>query len=188
MQQAHVMIRSYPAAPFAPPMAFDDDRLEQALLAAHRFARFEVAVDVGGGEGTFLAGLLARHPRSRGILFDRPGIANMPDAPWRSCAGAERIVPWSGDFFRALPGADLYLLKAILGDWTDAHCRVILRNIRSAISPMGRVAVIEELDGESAGFERSADDYRALFKCAGFQLHRITSVAGYHHVLEAVAV
>jgi hypothetical protein len=44
-----------------------------------------------------------------------------------------------------VPEGDLYLLKLILHDWTDEQSAAILRNIRAAIRPGGRVAIIENL-------------------------------------------
>lgn len=184
-----------------PPMA----DVEPALLAAHAFAPFDLAVDVGGGRGSLLCGLLARHPEARGILFDLPEIADAPDAAWLARPQADRISPWSGDFFRSVPVADLYLLKGVLSEWTDAHCRVILRTIRAATLPQGRVAIADfvmpdhaqpdaahlmDLDMMAAagGRERSLAEYRELFRVTGFRLERATPLPSQFSVIEAVAV
>jgi hypothetical protein len=104
-----------------------------------------------------------------------------------------------------VPSADLYLMKFILHDWTDAQCRVILRNIRSVARNGARVAVAEMvLPAKAAphpgylmdlnmmvmtgGRERSATEYAALFKSAGFKLDRVTALPSQFSVLEAVAV
>lgn len=178
---------------------------EQALVAAHEFRPFECAVDVGGSQGTLLCGVLARHAEAQGILFDLPEIAGNPEAAWRHSPEAGRILAWSGDFFRTVPAGDLYLLKFILHDWTDAQCRVILRNIRSVIRRGGRVAVAEMMLPDRAaphpgylmdlnmmvmtgGRERSRSEYAALFKSGGFKLDRVTALPSQFSVLEAVAV
>jgi O-methyltransferase domain len=49
-------------------------RSTDALLAAYDFGRFSTVADLGGGHGTFLAALLARHPHVRGLLFDQPHV------------------------------------------------------------------------------------------------------------------
>jgi hypothetical protein len=41
----------------------------------------------------------------------------------------------TGDFFAAVPEADLYLLKMVLHDWDDEQCVRILRNCRTAVRP-----------------------------------------------------
>jgi hypothetical protein len=179
--------------------------VEQALLAAHAFKPFDCAVDIGGSQGSLLCGVLARHVKAHGILFDLPEIAEAPDALWRGSPEASRITAWSGDFFRCVPAGDLYLLKFILHDWTDAQCRVILRNIRAACRPGARLAVAEMVLPDRAaphpgylmdlnmmvmtgGRERSQAEYAALFKSAGFRLDRATPVPPQFSVLEAVAV
>ena len=84
-----------------------------------------------------------------------------------------------GDFFEAVPAADLYLLKFILHDWDDENCVKILSRCREAMLPGGRLAVIELVLGKlsdpgfgalmdmnmlaaSSGQERSLDEYDAL--------------------------
>ena len=51
-------------------------RVNAAVAAAHEFGRYGVIVDVGGGHGALLAGILAGYPGARGVLFDQPaGVA-----------------------------------------------------------------------------------------------------------------
>ncbi len=50
----------------------------------------------------------------------------------------------AGDFFEAVPqGGDLYVLKFILVDWKDAEALRILQSCRTAITPDGKLLVIE---------------------------------------------
>ena len=98
-----------------------------AVLAAYDFGRFGTVVDVGGGNGAFLAAILARHPATRGVLFDQPHVvAGAP--PVLAAAGvADRCEVVGGSFFEAVPaGGDAYVLKSILHDWEDADCVRIL--------------------------------------------------------------
>jgi hypothetical protein len=46
-----------------------------AVVRAYDFARFQTVVDVGGGYGALLSALLHRTPGLRGVLFDRPEVA-----------------------------------------------------------------------------------------------------------------
>ncbi|WP_051036031.1 methyltransferase [Stanieria cyanosphaera] len=48
----------------------------QAVLAAYNFAEFKTVVDVGGGKGSLLAGILQKYPHLQGILFDEPYVVN----------------------------------------------------------------------------------------------------------------
>ena len=54
----------------------------------------------------------------------------------------------AGDFFEAVPVADMYLLKYILQDWDDESCIQILNNVRIAMAPGARVVIVEMLLGE----------------------------------------
>ena len=52
-------------ATFAPAIA-------AAIAAAYDFSALGTLVDVGGGNGALLIGILGAHPRLRGVVFDRP--------------------------------------------------------------------------------------------------------------------
>lgn len=174
--------------------------VEAALLASWSPPPFTLAVDIGGSRGTLLSALLARAPEARGILFDLPGIAE-------SVRGTlpKRIEAVGGDFFESVPEGDLYLLKMILHDWTDEQSVAILRSIRSAIRPGGRVAIVETLLPEqvaphpgylfdlnmmvmTGGRERSAADFSALLEQSGFRLENVTSTPTPMSVVQGIAV
>ena len=75
-----------------------------------------LAVDVGGANGALLHLLQQANPALRGIIvFDRPDVA----AAVADDIAGDRTQVIGGDFFEALPAADLYLLKFILYDWDD---------------------------------------------------------------------
>ena len=109
-------------------------------------------VDVGGGEGELLAGLLSRHLQATGRVFD---LAHAADAAKRRFAERglnERASFVAGDFFAAVPGnADVYLLKSVLHDWADDDAVRILRSVAGAMSPSARLFVLERLRPEPAG-------------------------------------
>ena len=61
-----------------------------AIGEAVDFSGFECIVDVGGGRGVLLAGILKRNPGSRGILYDLPHVvAGAP--PVLRAQGVSRI-------------------------------------------------------------------------------------------------
>ncbi len=109
-------------------------------------------VDVGGGEGELLAGLLSRHSQATGRVFD---LAHAADAATRRFVErglTARATFVAGDFFAAVPGnADVYLLKSVLHDWDDDDAVRILRSVASAMSRSARLFVLERLRPESAG-------------------------------------
>ncbi len=191
------------AATFAEFMGYLTSLVEGFVFTQHAFEPFEVAVDVGGSHGGLLLKLLARHPTARGILFDLPEVAAMvTDAVVKNEQG-NRVEIVAGDFFESVPAGDLYLLKMILHDWDDTKCIAILRNIRKAISPRGRIAVVDYVLPETpqphpafamdiamliwaTGRERKLSELRTLFEATGFVFDRLTENPLGQSVVEAV--
>jgi O-methyltransferase domain len=116
------------------------------LLDGYDFSDCGTLLDVAGGTGVFLAGLLAHAPRLRGVLFDLPHVLAQAPPVLRRFGVEDRCELVAGDFFQALPpGADTYLLKTVLHDWDDARARLILAAVRRAMPPSGRLLVFEAL-------------------------------------------
>jgi SAM-dependent methyltransferase len=163
-------------------------RLElRLLLRAFDFSAFGTVIDVGGGSGAFLAGLVARHPAMRGIVFDRPEL----EEPVRRClAGSDGRCSFAGgDFFAGLPPAgDAYLLKSVLCDWPDDAALALLGRVAAALSaPAGRLLVLEPAAGAGdlanrydvrllamqGGGLRTREEMAALLGRAGFTVVRV---------------
>lgn len=123
-------------------------RLElRVLLRSYDWNTLRTVVDVGGGNGALLAGLLARHCNLRGILFDQPQVVARAGAVLTDPDVAARCEIIGGDFFGRIPdGADAYLLKRILYGWEDERAVALLRGIGAAMRPDSRLLVIEPLD------------------------------------------
>jgi len=190
---------------FGEAMTATTRMVDRAVLEAHDFGRFALAVDVGGSHASLLSGLLARHPGSRGIVFDLPATVEAGRVHWQGTEPGRRIEAVGGDFFREVPAGDLYLLKFILHDWTDAQCLQILRTIRAAAETDARVAICEmvlpetpqphpgflmdlNMLAQTGGRERMVKEYDALLRPAGFRIARVTPTASPMSVIEAVAV
>jgi hypothetical protein len=189
------------AALFSEAMTATTRLLEAVLLASYTPPPFALAVDVGGSQGTLIAGLLSQHPEASGILFDLPDLVEQV----RPNLANDRITAIGGDFFKSVPEADLYLLKLVLHDWTDAQSEAILANIRAAIRPGGHVAIIEAILPEvvqphagyfmdlnmmvmTGGRERKASEYGAMLEKTGFRLEKVVTTPTMLTVVEAVAV
>ena len=177
---------------------------EPLILEQLEFEPFRLAVDIGGSHGTLLLGLLAKYPDARGIVFDLPDVAARAAERVRAHPQGHRIETVGGDFLRSVPaGGDLYLVKQILHNWDDAQCISILKSVRDAIVPSGRLVVIDRLLPEtiapdmafvwdllmmiwSTGRERSLSRFRGLLGSAGFAVDKVTVNAGRMSVIEAI--
>ena len=179
---------------------------EPLILAQLQFEPFRLAVDVGGSHGTLLLGLLAQYPAARGIAFDLPDVATSAAERLRNHPLGSRLDAVGGDFLQEVPaGGDLYLVKQILHNWDDAHCLAILKAVRKAIVPSGRIVVIDRLLPEtlapdmafefdllmmiwSTGRERTLASFTTLLGTAGFMVDKVTTNPGRMSVIEAVPV
>ncbi len=160
------------------------------VLDAYDFSPFKRIVDVAGGHGALLRAILESSPGSAGVLFDAPSV--IEGARGLASAGiAARCELVAGDMFQSVPaGADGYVMKRILHDWSDAECVRILSNCRRAISPDGRLLVMDNVVKPPnrpdpakwmdlnmmvllTGRERTESEFAKLFADAGFRLVRI---------------
>jgi hypothetical protein len=160
-----------------------------AIAEAFDFSRFGCIVDVGGGQGATLAGILAKNPASKGILYDLPHVAAGASAVLAAHGVADRCEVVGGNMYSSVPhGGDAYLLKNVLMDEDDQKVRAILQGCRAATGTSGRLIAIEALAGEpnrtevslidmtmlvmTGGRKRTLDQYSALFAEAGFRLEQ----------------
>jgi SAM-dependent methyltransferase len=141
----------------------------------------ETVVDVGGGNGSLLVQLLRRQPGLRGIVFDLPETVRDEES-----LQGERVDFVEGSFFESVPTGDVYVLSTILHDWPDEQAEAILRTIRRAAPPDGRLILLEAVVPEGnepgggkwldllmlalfAGRERNEAQWQALLDAEGFE-------------------
>lgn len=175
--------------------------MENAPIAqAYAFPTGAQIVDVGGGQGGFLAEILTANPTTLGVLYDLPVVVTNPQH--LVTAGVlDRCEPVGGDFFEFLPpGGDIYVFKRVLHDWDDETCIGLLQSCRRVIPETGRVLIVDAVippgnDPHPAkivdivmlnilrGRERTESEFRALLTAAGF---RLTQVIPTHSMLSIV--
>ncbi|MDI3422584.1 methyltransferase [Streptomyces luteolus] len=177
------------------------------ILSAYDFSRFGTVVDFCGGRGGLLAGILQQSPGVRGILSD-PRVAGNGAAAFLAEQGvADRCDTHVGDLFEpVVEGGDAYVLKHIVHDWPEEQALQILRNIRAAMKPDGRLLLIEMVIPEEGddphsgklvdmwlmllvgGRERTPSQYADLVSRAGFRLERVVETASAVSIVEAIPV
>lgn len=175
-----------------------------AVASAYDFSGLRKVVDVGGGKGHILAGVLRAFPRLEGELFELERVMPAARAELSRQGLAGRCRFTVGDFFiRVTPGADAYLLANVLHNWGDEDALTILRNVREAMAPDGSVLVLEIVlpdgdvphvgkDGDmrmlaltGEGLERTRSEYALLLERSGLELKRVMDLPGWASLLEA---
>jgi demethylspheroidene O-methyltransferase len=143
------------------PMVIDE------LLAAYPLGRHRCLLDVGGGEGRFVAAALAQAPQLRAIVFDLPAVADLARGRLAQQGLAGRVQVQGGSFFDdALPtGADVATLVRVLFDHDDSHALRILQAVRRALPAGGTVLVAEPMAG-APGAHAMGDAYFGLYLLA----------------------
>ncbi len=189
---------------FSETMVGFHGREPPAVAEAYDFSGIGSLVDVGGASGNMLGHVLSRHPGVRGVLYDLPHV--VVDAPplLESFGVADRVTIESGNFFDGVPaGHDAYLLSHIIHDWDDGENATILRNVREAMKPDGKLLIVEMVLPESdephmgkmldmmmmlvpGGEERTPSEYAALLEPNGFRVNRVVPTDSAVSVVEAV--
>lgn len=180
---------------FARTMSWVSNSGLEELLASYDTSRFRRIIDVGGGSGELLAGILAHNRRAEGVLFElAPVIEGARQAAHIGRLDG-RVQLLAGDFLHEVPvGGDLYVLKQILLNWDDEHARRILRNCHRAAGPGSTLVVIEWLLPSTpepssvhlldlnmlvmlGGRQRSAEAYKELLDSTGWRVDQVIRTA-----------
>ncbi|MFD7233936.1 methyltransferase [Streptomyces syringium] len=185
-------------------MAGLSDSEDDVVAAACAFPATGTVVDIGGGRGGLLRRTLLRHPGLTGVLYDQEAVLRHHHLDDPALAGRWEVRP--GDFFASVPdGADVYLLKRILHDWSDEDCLRILRACRAAMKDGSRLLVIDAVIvrdnapdlGKTLdvlmmtslnGRERGEQEFRRLLAEAGLRLTRVLPTPSAMSIVEATAV
>jgi O-methyltransferase len=171
------------------------------VVQAYDFSTANVVMDLGGGSGELIAGVLLHNPNLKGIAFDLVRCEKAAREHFNRVGIADRCRFVAGDFFEAIPGgADTILMKSIIHNWKDDRSEIILRNSRDALPVGGKLIIIERImpelpttaarDREHAmsdlnmlrepgGLERTEAQYRILAESAGFTFARISGAGSF---------
>lgn len=176
-----------------------------AVIDSYDFGGIGKLVDVGGGHGVLMTSILDRNPGMRGVVFDLPHVIDGTRKALEASGHAARCEAVGGDFFVTVPSGDAIIMSHIIHDWDDERCITLLRNTARALPRNGKVLICEAvippgdefspaklLDLEMlvmpGGMERTADEYSALLKQAGFRLARIVPTRNPVSVIEGVPI
>nr|WP_281300022.1 MULTISPECIES: methyltransferase [unclassified Iodidimonas] len=174
-------------------MAASQDMIAEQVLAAYPVHRHQVILDVGGGEGVFLAHVAQKARDARLILFDLPDVAARAGDARSDLVAAQRLSCVGGDFTRdPLPkGADLICFVRILHDHEDAIVERLLAAAYEALPPGGRLLLAEPM-ADTKGARAMGDAYFGIYLLAMGQgkprradrLKAMLATAGFSQIAE----
>ncbi len=195
------------AAVFNQAMVDNSCRFVAEAAAAYDFTRFGTIMDVGGGYGAVLAGLLQAAPDAKGCVLDMAHAREGAEAYFAAEGVADRARFVTASFFDPLPEpADCYVLKYILHDWAEEPARQIVQRVGEAARQSGgTVVLIEKLMPEQVqadpdhaialygdmtmmlwdGRERTRAQFAELLAHGGLALTHTLALSDNHHVIEA---
>jgi len=174
----------------------------EAILKGYDFSPFRKIVDVGGGDGSLIAGILKTNPAAQGVVYDLPHAIIHAQQRLEAAGLRNRCQAVAGDFFESVPnGGDAYVLKWIIHDWDDERAVTILSNCRRAMPEQAKLLLIEAVipPGDAPSFhkfmdlnmlvmtggrERTEAEYRALLAPADLNLTKIIATRSEMSVLE----
>jgi len=176
---------------FDQAMASVTAQVRERVPVAYDFSPAQRVIDVGGGDGGLLAAILRAHPHLTGAVYDVPRAAEAAGRRFAAPGLGGRAEAIPGSFFDSVPaGADRYILSRVLTSWDDEVATGVLRKVREAVTPDGRLLIVEMLipPGDApffgkwldlhllvlrGGAVRSEEDHRRLLSDAGFRLDRV---------------
>lgn len=127
----------------------DDNSRERAVRVAKEFPLEdgERLLDLGGGPGTYAVEWKRRYPGAEVSLFDLPETTRITRKLLAEKGASGTIEIRTGDFTVDPLGGpyDVVWISQILHAFSERECVRLLRKVRGAMAPKGRVAVQEFL-------------------------------------------
>jgi hypothetical protein len=177
----------------------------EPLLNSYDFSGYKTLADIGGGEGLLLANILFKHKESKGMLIDLPlGLINS-SAILKKYGVEDRVQVIPANFFESVPaGADAYIVKNVIPNWSDEEGVRILSNIRKVLPENGKILLIELVVEEDnrpsfgkiidiqmlvcmeAGKERTIKEFQAIIEQADLRISKIIPTIAPFSVIELI--
>jgi len=172
------------------------------IATSYDFPPGSKIIDIGGGTGSLLREILTTHPHITGTLYDQQSVIAEHQLDTPDTTGRWNVA--TGDFFDSVPaGADYYILKSVLHDWSDTDCLRILKSVREAVNDNSKLLVVDPVipPGNQPhasktidammmvihdGKERTQAEFEDVLGRGGFAVTRILPTPSLMSIVECV--
>jgi demethylspheroidene O-methyltransferase len=148
-------------------MAATQTLVADETLEAVRLDRVRRLIDIGGGNGAFLAEAARRYPALEIVLFDLPAVVAAAEARFRDDGILNRARLCPGSFLDdPIPrGCDAASLVRVLYDHGDDVVAALLARVRAILPEGGLLLISEPMSGGDRP-DRIGDTYFGLYTLA----------------------
>ncbi len=166
------------------------------------FSNHKVFLDIGGGSGAHIIGVLNRWTHLKGINFDIPPVCEVSQEYFNQYDLSDRAKVVQGDFWNDdFPKADVHFYSQIFHDWPKDKCQFFSEKSFKSLPVKGKVLIHEMLfdDDKSGpaiaaaanvamlnwteGKQYSGKELSKFLKDAGFVNVKSTKTFGYWGVV-----
>jgi demethylspheroidene O-methyltransferase len=154
-------------ASYSALMSASQSLIAEDVLDAYPLQRHRCLLDLGGGDGAFLAAAARRVSTLRLILFDLPAVADRAARRFVAAGLADRATAIGGNFLHdPLPrGADIVSVLRVIHDHDDAAVLALLHAVRLVLPREGALLIAEPMSG-TRGAEPISDAYFGFYLLA----------------------
>lgn len=168
-------------------------------------------IDIGGGKGHLLKAIIDEKANYaiKPIVFDTLRMIEDAKTFWKDHTGKHEVSLITGDFFKSVPEADVYVLKHIIHDWNDEKSIEILKTVHTSASKVkdSKLLIMEYVLEEDKplnihdafldiqmlamvdGKERTKTQWNNILEASGFKINSIHSLKGAKiSIIEAICV
>jgi demethylspheroidene O-methyltransferase len=154
-------------ASYSSLMALSQPLVAEEVLGAVRLEPKSSLLDVGGGEGAFLAAVAARSPDLKLTLLDLPAVTTRAKVRLAQQGISHRIELVGANFLTdPIPkGHDVITLVRVILDHDDNSVITLLKSIHKSLKPNG-ILIIAEPMADTPGAEVMGSAYFGLYMMA----------------------
>ncbi|MBV9416130.1 MAG: methyltransferase domain-containing protein [Solirubrobacterales bacterium] len=117
----------------------------RALATRYDFSQHRRLLDIGGGTGSFLIGILSANPGMEGTLFELPQVAEIAERTLAASPVADRVSVTIGNAMEndLPPGHDVVLLANVIHYYSPEQNVDLVGRIRASVEPGARLLLVD---------------------------------------------